>query len=79
MLVAMLIIKAFIVCKSHLHGFGLVWKPTLIGCTFSFGFFQNPDSFQHWYFVIDIIIISDIKWNNDLHHAHKFYNENMVG
>jgi hypothetical protein len=47
MLVAMLIIKAYSVCKFHLHGFGLAWRPTLIGCTFSFGFFQNFDSFQH--------------------------------
>jgi hypothetical protein len=61
-----------------LFGIGLVTNPLLV-IPFRINLFQNPQFSQHWSFVIDFVLVIDVRWDNDLHHANKFQNGNMVG
>jgi hypothetical protein len=50
----------------------------LLVTPFPISFFQNLKFSQHWSFVIDLVLVINARWNNDLHHANKFFNGNMV-
>jgi hypothetical protein len=68
----------FISMVLGLFGIGLITNPLLV-IPFPISLFQNPKFSQHWSFVIDLVLVKDVRWNNDLHHANKFQNGNMVG
>jgi hypothetical protein len=47
-------------------------------CFSPFDLSHNLGPYQNWWSLIGPIVILDVMWINDLHHAHKYHNGNMM-